>query len=92
VKTQSQSRGLGFVANNGRNLLSLLALGVAIFLAVRWDSISSTQRISCLMFIALVLHEWEEQRFPGGFVDIMASTFGVRAPVPKTALLGVDAR
>jgi Protein of unknown function with HXXEE motif len=82
---------LRFVANNSLYLMSALALGVGLYLVVQWSTISATQHISCLMFIAVVAHEWEEQRYPGGFMEIMTSTFGIRSPVPKTALLGVDA-
>jgi Protein of unknown function with HXXEE motif len=82
---------LRFVANNSLYLMSALALGVALYLAVQWSTISDTQHISCLMFIALIAHEWEEERYPGGFIEIMATTFGIRSAVPKSALLGVDA-
>jgi hypothetical protein len=88
---ESSSPLVRFVADYAIELLSVVGVGVAIFLVINWGTISLNQRLLCLMFLALVLHEWEEMRCPGGFIEIMASTFGIRHPVPKTARLGVEA-
>jgi hypothetical protein len=49
----------------------MLAAGVAIFVAVDWDSMPVLQRATGLFFIGLVMHLWEEGRFPGGFVEMV---------------------
>ncbi|WP_426528843.1 HXXEE domain-containing protein [Bradyrhizobium sp. McL0615] len=55
------------------NLYVMAALGVAvaIFLALNWASMPVLQRLGCLFFIGLVMHLWEEGRFPGGFVEMI---------------------
>lgn len=47
------------------------------------------QIMSCLFYIGIVLHEWEEMRFPGGFVEMMQARMGVIAP--SSSHLIVDA-
>jgi uncharacterized membrane protein len=51
--------------------MAALGVGVAIFLALNWASMPVLQRLGCLFFIGLVMHLWEEGRFPGGFVEMI---------------------
>ncbi len=55
------------------------ALGVfaVIFLIVTWRTAPVLQKIVAFYLIALSCHEWEELRFPGGFVELVTSMTGV---------------
>lgn len=56
------------------NLYVMAALGliVAVYVGWNWQGMTVLQRVSGLFFIGLVLHLWEEGRFPGGFVELIA--------------------
>ena len=47
----------------------LLVIGV-----IMWNSLAVIQKIIIIATCIVTLHEWEEQRFPGGFFDVM---FGI---------------
>lgn len=68
-----------FVMKNNLYLMTGLALGTAVFLAVRWEIMPALQRMSGLFFIGLVMHLWEEGRFPGGFVELIAAHLQFKA-------------
>ncbi len=55
---------LKFILRNNLYLMAALGLGVAIYLALNWSSTPVLQRMTGLFFIALVMHLWEEGRFP----------------------------
>lgn len=58
-----------------RNILELmtaLAALVALFAAMNWASMPPLQRFTSCFFIAIVLHLWEEGRFPGGFTRLIS--------------------
>jgi hypothetical protein len=44
-----------------------------------------TQRLVALFLVAIVLHEWEETRFPGGFVQLMTGKLGIGPPGTRTS-------
>jgi hypothetical protein len=59
----------------GRNILyieAVLAILVAIYAALRWPELPLVNRMVCLFFVALVMHVWEESRYPGGFSEMVA--------------------
>ena len=55
------------------NLYIMAALGVAVatYLAINWSSMPVLQRLVGIFFVGLVMHLWEEGRFPGGFVELI---------------------
>lgn len=65
-----------FWIKNNLYLLTLASLCVLIYVVARWDAISEMQRALGLFVVAITLHEWEESRYPGGFYELMAKTFG----------------
>jgi hypothetical protein len=91
VQPESKSAVVRFLANNHLTLLTAIAVGVLTFLILEWSTMPTTQRLVALFFLAITLHEWEETKYPGGFIELMAGKMGVDPHVPKTALLGVDA-
>lgn len=60
-----------FVLKNNLYLMTGLALGVIAYLALHWTAMPVLQRMNGLFFIFLVMHLWEEGRFPGGFVELI---------------------
>lgn len=60
-----------FILKNNLYLMAALGVIVAAFVATNWVSMPVLQRMVGLFFIGLVLHLWEEGRFPGGFVEMI---------------------
>lgn len=61
-------------------------------MVVFWDLMPVTQKIIGFYYVFLAAHEWEELRFPGGFVDLVISFTGLPVSdmrVPKFALFCV---
>jgi hypothetical protein len=53
--------------------VDLLHQGAATLLVAAGDEdcLPVLQRMNCLFFVFLVMHLWEEVRFPGGFVELI---------------------
>lgn len=62
-----------FIIKNNLYVMAALGAAVAIYLAVNWTSLPFLQRMVGLFFIGLVMHLWEEGRFPGGFVELITA-------------------
>lgn len=69
-----------FILRNNLNLMVLLGAGVVVYLAVFWPGMPVMQRTVSLFFVALVLHVWEEMRYPGGFAEMMMSRLNFAIP------------
>jgi uncharacterized protein with HXXEE motif len=69
-----------FILRNNLNLMALLGACVAVYLAIFWRDMPVMQRTVGLFFIALVLHVWEEMRYPGGFPEMMMSRLNFVIP------------
>lgn len=59
-------------------ILSLLMFGMISACAVFCKQLSLVQRAMLAYMFLFTLHEWEENRFPGGFSVLMARFFGIR--------------
>ena len=62
-----------FLAKNNLYLMTTLGIGILIYAVINWSAMPVLQRMVSLFFCALVLHLWEEGKFPGGFADLMTS-------------------
>jgi len=62
-----------FLAKNNLYLMTTLGIGILIYTVINWSAMPVLQRMVSLFFCALVLHLWEEGKFPGGFADLMTS-------------------
>jgi hypothetical protein len=51
--------------------MTILGLGVAIYVGMNWALMPVPQRMVGLFFVGLVMHLWEEGRFPRGFVELI---------------------
>ncbi|MBX5204683.1 HXXEE domain-containing protein [Rhizobium sp. NZLR1] len=60
-----------FILERNLYVMAALGVGVAIYVGVNWEALTVLQRMSGLFFIGLVMHLWEEGRFPGGFVELI---------------------
>lgn len=78
-----------FVLQRHLEIYTLIGLVVVIWLILSWAEISQLQHLTGLLFIATVAHEWEEQRLPGGFTEMMARKIGYENDVPQVAHLPV---
>lgn len=52
--------------------LTAYALALLVIGMVMWDSLAIIQKIIIMATCIVTLHEWEEQRFPGGFFELMS--------------------
>jgi hypothetical protein len=60
-----------FILKNNLYVMATLGVVVAAVIMANWDSLSVLQRMVGLFFVGLVMHLWEEGRFPGGFVELI---------------------
>jgi len=60
-----------FILKHNLCVMTALAVGVTAYLAINWSSMPALQRMVGLFFIGLVMHLWEEGRFPGGFPEMV---------------------
>ena len=66
-------------------IMTAIFFGVMTFCSVFVKDLSLIQRIMLGCMFLYTLHEWEESRFPGGFMDLMAKFFGVRISSEQAA-------
>ena len=66
-----------FWARSNIYLLTFAGIAVALYLVLAWGSIPAGQRALGFFIVGIVLHEWEEMRFPGGFYELMAKKFRI---------------
>lgn len=53
---------------------AMVVLGLAIAF---WGEIGLTQKIAAIATVMLTVHEWEEIRFPGGFLEMVGGNLGI---------------
>jgi hypothetical protein len=61
----------GFLFKNILVLMTALGGCVAIYTAARWSSLPVMKRVDGVFFCFLIVHLWEENRFPGGFTEMI---------------------
>ena len=66
-------------------ILSLVMLGMISACAVFCKQLGLVQRVMLGYMFLFTLHEWEENRFPGGFSALMAGFFGIRITAEQKA-------
>ena len=68
---------MGFLRKNSLLILTVYAVCAAVVAALTWNDLLLTQKCAAVMVVVACLHEWEEQRFPGGFLELMAQNMGL---------------
>ncbi|MEV7803161.1 HXXEE domain-containing protein [Microbispora sp. NPDC088329] len=71
-----------FIARHNLYLLTALSAAALLYTLVSWSSLPVPQRMVGLFSFALVLHLWEEGRFPGGFTAMITDKLGFAARSP----------
>lgn len=66
-------------------ILTAAGIAVAAYMALAWDAMPAGQRALGFFVVGIVLHEWEEMRFPGGFYDLMTRKFGIEGYTQEQA-------
>lgn len=64
-------------------ILSVIMFGMISICAVFCKQLSLLQRVMLGYMFLFTLHEWEENRFPGGFARLMAKFFGIQITAEK---------
>ena len=62
---------LGFLRRHWYDIGGVVAVLAGAFLAIAWKTVPVLQRLLVLNFIAMLVHQYEEYRFPGGEPAIM---------------------
>lgn len=58
-------------------ILTLAGVVAMAYVALAWEAMPAGQKALGFFVAGIVLHEWEETRFPGGFFELMMKKFGV---------------
>lgn len=64
-------------------ILSVIMFGMVTACAVFYRQLSLVQRVMLVYMFLFTLHEWEENRIPGGFAGLMAKFFGIKLTEEK---------
>lgn len=65
-----------FIINYSIEILTVIMLLMITFCATVFTDTSIIQKILLIYMLLFTLHEWEENRYPGGFVNIMQKMLG----------------
>ena len=58
-------------------ILTVYALAILVVAVALWDSFVLLQKAAVVVAALLTLHEWEEIRFPGGFIEKIGGVIGI---------------
>lgn len=78
-----------FFVKNSLYVTSVLASIVLAITIAFWNDMPMTQRLIGIYFFLIAAHEWEELKFPGGFVELVIGMTGMPVRdmrIPKFAL------
>ncbi len=62
---------MDFLYANIHNMVTILATGTLVYILLRWSTLPILQRMVGLQFFFVVIHTWEELRYPGGFIEMV---------------------
>jgi hypothetical protein len=60
-----------FLMGHLLDLVTLVAVGALVYVALNWSKLPVLQRLVALQFFFIAVHVNEEMRFPGGFVEMV---------------------
>ncbi|CAI8764405.1 HXXEE domain-containing protein [Brevibacillus sp. IT-7CA2] len=84
---------MGFLRKYWSDLGLLVAVGVGLYVMLQWGTILAIERLLWLSFIAILVHQYEEYRWPGYFAGlfnglIFKSSHPERYPLnPQSAMI-----
>ena len=84
-----------FMRRHWYSVGAVVAVGALIYLLYEWSMIGALQRLLLLNFIVLLLHQFEEYGWPGGFPAIMnmvlrQSAQPDRYPLNQTSAMAIN--
>lgn len=62
---------MNFIRRNWYYIGGVLFVALAVVLTIIWNDISILRRLMLMSFMALLVHQFEEYVWPGGFPSIM---------------------
>lgn len=66
-----------FIIKNSLYITSILAAIVLFITIIFWNQMPITQRLIGIYYVLIAFHEWEEMKFPGGFVELVIKLTGM---------------
>jgi hypothetical protein len=60
-----------FLIKNNFYLIAALGIGVGAYTAFQWNTMPVLQRLVGIFFPAIILHVFEESKYPGGFTEMI---------------------
>ena len=79
-----------FLIRYNLEILTIINAILIIYSIINWYNLGITRNFIVLFTIAITLHEWEEGRFPGGFVEMMTGKMGDVKIDPHLSHIAVD--
>ena len=65
-----------FIIKYNLEILTIVNAIIIIYSFINWFNFDMTRNFIVLFMLAITLHEWEEGRYPGGFVELMTGRMG----------------
>ena len=66
-----------FFVKNSLYVTSAIAVVVLAVLIIFWNDMPVTQRLIGIFYVLIAAHEWEEMKYPGGFVEMVIALTGM---------------
>ncbi len=73
---------MDFFINNAVAIVSVISVGVLIYVLVNWSKMPFVQRMVGLQFFFVCCHIFEELHFPGGFTELVHHKLGFELTNP----------
>lgn len=70
------------IVKNSLYIMTALGAIDVLFTAIYWSEMDMLQRLVSIFFVGLILHLWEEGRFPGGFTRMITDKLNFTAKSP----------
>lgn len=70
-------------------LTGILGVVAVIWLGMNWNTIPMVSKLPIIYIIALAVHEVEELKFPGGFIELVNKMTGLNLQNPGVAKFGL---
>ncbi|WP_455644893.1 hypothetical protein [Methanosphaera sp.] len=70
-------------------ITTIIGLIITLYLIIKWNTCQPLQKLMGIYFIALAVHEWEELKYPGGFVELVMGMTGLKIKNMEFAKTGL---
>ncbi len=91
IKQEFKMKFKEFIIRYNLEILTIVNAIIIIYSFITWYNSAITRNFIVLFTIAITLHEWEEGRYPGGFVELMTGRMGEDIKIdPHLSHISVD--